>query len=269
MSFFSPPSPPDPVATSNKQNEYNINTGSSQQRLNMVDQINPYGALQYTQTGVNADGTPKFQATSDLSPDQQNLLRLRTSGQASLGEAGRSLASDVQGMYSQAPQINPSELTNKMMGWWEDYMSPIHQKQQNALDAKLHNQGIDPGNKAWDSAQNLQARNVNDARTSMFLQAEPQAFSQAMSEYRLPLDTLGMLGGMASPTNPSFMNTPTVNVQPPNYMGAVQQNYQAENQNYQNLMKGMFGMGTALIGGPARMISGGWGSGGGVDPMSG
>jgi hypothetical protein len=53
--------------------------------LNNVNQVTPYGNLNYTQSGKWEDGTPQFTATQTLSPEQQKLFNLGTQTQANLG----------------------------------------------------------------------------------------------------------------------------------------------------------------------------------------
>ena len=55
-------SAPDPVNTTIQQNE-----------LNRTNQSGPFGNLNYSQTGRNADGTPQYTASSTLSPQLQGL----------------------------------------------------------------------------------------------------------------------------------------------------------------------------------------------------
>src|SRR5258708_27288832 len=91
-----PPPAPDPLATATAQGNMNQNTATTQQLLNMTDQVTPNGTLKYDQTGnstfTGADGksysVPKFQATTTLSPGQQQLLDLTNSTKANLGQIG-------------------------------------------------------------------------------------------------------------------------------------------------------------------------------------
>jgi hypothetical protein len=80
---------------------------------------------------------------------------------------------------------------------------------------------------------------------------QPQAFAQALQQYQLPLQTAENLMGAGAPTMPnqSFVQTPTSQIQPPDYQSAVNQQYQAQMANYQNMMKGLFAVPTALAGG--------------------
>jgi hypothetical protein len=79
MDTPSAPAPPDPVATAAAQGNMNQNTATTQQLLNMTNQVTPDGSLTYNQSGNNsftgADGksytVPQFTATQTLSPTQQ------------------------------------------------------------------------------------------------------------------------------------------------------------------------------------------------------
>ena len=71
------PKAPDPYATAQAQAAANIQASSAQAAMNMVDQVNPYGTLNYTQRGTTNVGgqvVPQYTATTVLSPEQQHLL---------------------------------------------------------------------------------------------------------------------------------------------------------------------------------------------------
>ncbi len=249
MSFMSPPKTTDPVATSNAQLVGNEVAAQKEQGLNMFNQTNPFGTQTYTNDPTSPSG---FSANITLSPAQQAILNQLqqtklTAGGASQSEAGAasSLASNFGSLYGTPPNIDPSSLTNKMMGWGQQYMQPIFNQQQSNLDAKLQNQGITPGSQAYDNAQNLQSRNVNNAYQNLFLNAEPTAFSQAIQEYQLPMQTAyGLQAGAANaptPTTPnsSLVNPPQGKIQPPNYQQAAQNAYTQQQGQYQNMMSGI------------------------------
>ncbi len=279
MSFLNPPKAPDPTQTSNAQAGYNLQAAQTQQGLNMFNQTNPFGSQTYTSDASSPSG---FAANISLSPAQQAILdqlqqtKLMAGGasQSEAGAAGQ-LASQFGSLYSQPPQIDPSDLTNKMMGWGQQYMQPIFNQQQSNLDAKLQNQGINPGSEAFNNAQNLQSRNVNNAYQSLFLNAEPTAFSQAIQQYQLPMQTaMGLQAGAAGapgPTTPnsSLVQTPTEQVGAPNYQQAAQNQFQAQQSQYQNLMGGLgslAGVGlkaamAPMTGGASLMVPGMFGGG--------
>jgi hypothetical protein len=65
------PPPPDPAATAAAQMAANKEGAVAQANLNRIDQYTPQGAITYTQTGTNADGTPKFRSDQTYSADEQ------------------------------------------------------------------------------------------------------------------------------------------------------------------------------------------------------
>lgn len=236
MSLFSPPSPPDPYASSQTQLGFNQKAATQQQQTNMINQQTPFGSLNY-QADPNAPGG--YQANLSLTPAQQQLLEQRQGAQSALGGAAQGLAGNVANMYSQPPNIDPSALTNKMMGWGQQYMQPIFNMQQSNLNAQLQNQGITPGSEAWNNAQNLQSRNVNNAYQNLFMQSEPMAFNQAVQQYQLPGQEAAYLLNASQPQQPNLVNTPQAQMQAPNYQQAAQNQFLGQQQQYQNLMGGL------------------------------
>lgn len=255
MSFGSAPTPPDPTATSNTQQQFNVNAGTAQQNLNMVNQTNPLGSLSYSQTGTNADGTPKYTASTTYSPAVQSILDSYLKTQGSTGQTASNLASNVAGMYSQPGNITGDATMKQLSNWQQSYINPIFRQQEATLDSKLQAQGILPGSAAYNNAQNLQARNEGDVTNQFFSTAQPIAYSQELQNYQLPLQTLQTLQGVSQPTSPNFTSTPTVQVQPANYAGAVQNNYNAQMQQYQNQQAGMWGLAGNIIGAGAKLGS--------------
>jgi hypothetical protein len=250
MSFLSPPSAPDPTQTTARQAALNQAAATAQNKTNMVNQFNPYGGLGYT-ADPNAPGG--YSANVTLSPQQQQLFNQLYGSQAALGGAGTSLAGNVAGMYGTAPDLSylSGKTGSQMQDLYNTYQAPIFKQQESNLTAQLLNQGLTPGSEAWNNAQNLQARNEANATQSFTMGMEPQAFQQAVTQYQLPLQTTEQLMQAGAPTMPnqSFVQTPTSQIQPPDYQGAVAQQYAAQMANYQNMMKGLFAVPTALAGG--------------------
>jgi hypothetical protein len=90
------------------------------------------------------------------------------------------------------------------------------------------------------------------ANQGLGMQAQGQAFNQALAEAMLPYQQAGVLKGLAAPSFASYATT-----MPTNYSGAMQQSYQGNlaNANAQNaynnsMMSGLFNLGgAALMGG--------------------
>ena len=235
---LSAPSPPDPYATAAAQEQVNQKAATQQAEINDVNQVTPYGTLNYTQTGTNADGTPSYTATESLSPAEQGLFNTTVGTQQGAATAAGNLITNLGPTLSSAPNLGNDALTNTMMGWQSKYMQPIFNQQQSNLNSQLAAQGITQGSQAYDNAQNLQSRNVNNAYESAMAADQGQAYNQAAESYQLPIQTLATLLGEGQPANvnSSLTQTPQESIQPANLESLVQQNYQSQLGNYQNQM---------------------------------
>jgi hypothetical protein len=267
MSFNAPKSP-DPVATSNAQLQYNKDAAKTQQGLNSFNQATPFGSVTYVPDPSSPSG---YRITTALSEPQQQLLDTRTATQGVAGRTAQDLLRNTSGMYSQPPDLTSATgaVADKLNEWNARYLQPIFNQQDSVLEAKLRNQGLTPGSQAYNNAKNLLARNQGDVTTNYLTKNQGQAFNQALTEYGLPLQTVGSLFGMSAPTSPTFQNAPSVQIQPPNYAGQVQQNYQNELQNYQNTWNNigkLAGAGVSLAMAP---MTGGTSLAGGIGSMFG
>jgi hypothetical protein len=68
------PDPPDPRLTAQAQMDVNRQAAADNTRAQAINQVSPYGTLTYTQDGTWSDGTPRFTATTALSPQAQDTI---------------------------------------------------------------------------------------------------------------------------------------------------------------------------------------------------
>lgn len=274
------PTPPDPVATANAQGAINKETAIAQANLNHVNQVTPNGNLTYQQIGSNEDGTPKYQATTSLSPDQQQKLDLTNqaginTGQianAQLGRLNTALSTPID--YSHAPALTSSIDPNSPAYQQAETalmsrINPQLDRDQAALDQKLANQGLQPGSEAWAAAQTQQGQNKNDARQQAIMGAYQTALSGAQlgnsaraqditelaSQRNQPLNEISALLSGTQVQPPSFAGTTQTPIQPADFQGAQALQYQGQLANYNSAqqqnnatMGGLFGLGGSILG---------------------
>jgi len=277
---FNKPDAPDPTATSNAQAGFNLQAAQSQNRNNSYDQSNPFSSVNYVPDSSSPSG---YRIVQSLNQGQQGLLDTRTGTQQIAGQTAQDLLRNTQSMYSQAPDFNSASgaVASKLNDWNAQYLKPIFNQQDSVLEAKLRNQGLQPGTEAYNNAKNLQARNQGDITTNYLTKNQGQAFGQALQEYQAPLQTAGSLFGASAPTAGTYQSPPQATIQPPNYSGAVQSNYENEMKSYNDTwnnigklagagvglaMAPMTG-GTSLAGGLGSMFSG-FGGGGTASTMN-
>ena len=254
------PSPPDPYATAAAQQQTNVGAAEDQQAVNDVNQTTPYGSLQYTQSGTNAQGIPIYSANTTLNPAEQKLFDTGVATQTTMANDANTLAHNLGPSLTSAPNLGNQALVNQMMGWQKDFMQPIFNNQNSNLNSQLANQGLAVGSGAYNNAQMGLAQNQNQAYESGLLQDQQTAYNQALQSYEAPIQTLGTLLGESQPGNvgSSLTSTPQASIQPANLESLVQQNYQSGLQNYQNTVNGIFGLGDAVIGAGGKALGGGW-----------
>jgi hypothetical protein len=255
-----PPAPPDPVATAAAQGNMNQNTATTQQLLNMTDQVTPNGTLSYNQTGdstfTGADGktytVPKFTATQTLSPAQQALLDLTNKTKSNLGQIGVDQSQKIGGLLGTNLDLDTAT-EDKIDQLGAARLDPQFARNEDALRTRLANQGIQPGSAAWNAEMTQFGQGKNDAYNQLYLTGRGQGAQEALTERNQPINEITALMSGSQVSNPSFASTPSTGVAGVDYTGAVNNNFNALNQQYQTqvgnnnaAMGGMFGLAGTL-----------------------
>lgn len=261
MDSPTPPPAPDPVATATAQGNMNQNTATTQQLLNMTNQVTPDGSLTYTQTGNNtftgADGktytVPQFTATQTLSPTGQKLYDLTNESKLNLGNAGVTASKKIGDILGTNVNLSNDAVENRLMDLGTRRLQPQFARDEASMRTNLINSGIRPGSDAWNSEMTRLSQNKNDALDQLLLSGHSTAVNDILTERNQPLNEITALMSGSQVGNPNFTSTPQTQVAGVDYAGMVQNNYNAANQQYQAkmqqqnaLMGGLFGLaGTA------------------------
>jgi hypothetical protein len=216
----SAPAAPDYRAAAQETAAGNLAAAQAAAAANRVNQVTPYGNLNYTQT-KDADGNPVWTATTSLSNVGQQLLNNQNQTSLGLGSAITSQLGQVQdvmgrgfnpntpaiqyggqapvlGQVSQAGQAQgmgnaPTLQTGLdfqgMEGWdkatalLNQRLQPQIQQSEERLQAQLANQGIAPGTEAYNRAMTQQGQKTNDLLTQAQLagqNVQQNMFGQAL-----------------------------------------------------------------------------------------
>jgi hypothetical protein len=255
-----PPSPQQGLDTANKiasgQQNYNIGAQAGSQ----YNQYNPYGSLQYVQTGVGPNGVPTYSALSNFSPEQAPLWAQALMSKGIAGGEGTSLLGGANYGFGGQPKdvIGNSArgITGDIIGGQMSFLDPFQNTERDQLDTKLKNQGLHPGNPAYDNAMRGLDTSQNLARGKIIGDATPQAYNIASQQYTMPMMMAMALGQYGSPTNPSSMYGATPALQPANLQGAfsssmdaLNNQYQAQLAAYQANQNNMWAIPSAVLGG--------------------
>ena len=214
----SAPAAPDYRAAAQETAAGNLDAARAATAANRVNQVTPYGNLDYSISGQDPYGNPTWTATTSLSDVGQQLLNNQNAASLGLGGTINAALGRVQSTMGQEFNPNlPSTGFDPGQSYQDAYMqrlAPQLEQNREATQARLANQGIAPGTQAYDNAMRQQAQRENDlllgATTQGFgvgSQANQQAFNQEMTKYNMPLNTLSALRSGSQVQNPSFVNS--------------------------------------------------------------
>jgi hypothetical protein len=297
----SAPAAPDYASAARETAQGNLQAAQTATAANRVNQVTPYGNLNYTQSGTDSQGNPTWTATTSLSPTGQALLDMQNQTSLGLGSAINAQLGQVQNVMGQGfnpdiPQVQTDlgsqfvtdpNYASGMQGWdranqiLQARLQPQMEQSRDAQAARLANQGIVQGTKAYENAMRTFNQGQNDLLTNsqlagqnigqnLFTQglqggqftnqalinrgnfgntAQQQAFNQALTRYNLPLNTLSALRTGAQVQNPSFINAPQqATTGGADILGASQMGYNAQMGNYNAQQAAQQGLNTGLMG---------------------
>ena len=265
----SAPAAPDYTAAANATAAGNLAAAQAATAANRVNQVTPYGNLNYSQNGTDAQGNPTWTATTSLSDVGQQLLNNQNQTSLGLGSAINSQLGNVQNTMSQPFNPNlPQVGINAGQNYQDAAMSrlaPQLSQQRELLNNQLANQGIPVGSQAWQTAQMNQGQKENDllaANTTQGfntgLAANQNAFNQQMTQYNMQLNTLSSLRTGAQVQNPTFVNSANqATTAGPDLLGAASSQYNAAlgNANMQNAAQSNLNSGLMGLAGAGIMAS--------------
>jgi hypothetical protein len=247
----------DPMQTAAAQSASNRDTAITQQLLNMTNQVTPWGNQTFNQSGnatyTGADGkpvnTPTFTSTQTLSPNQstinqQNETADINQNKIALGQIDR------MGEHLSTPFKYGVGEHEKWAG--EQYgklNDETNQRNVGLMEQKLANQGLQPGSVAYDDAMRNLTYGQEKGRNDFMLGSFGQGMNTALTNRNQPFNEVGALMSGSQVQQPTFVNTPTTGVNGTDVAGLINANSQQQQQAYQAKMGGLFGLGSAALGG--------------------
>lgn len=246
------PSPPDPVKTAEAQSQYNKETAVAQQGLNSVNQISPWGNLTYSQIGSWEDGTPRFQATTSLSPEQQELYNLSTATQKNLGNIGVEQSGKIRDLLNSPIDMSNEAVESRLFDLGSKRLNPVFAEREGQMRQDLLNRGIREGTPAFEAEMRRFNESRNDAFNQLALTGRGQAMQELLTARNQPINEITALLSGSQVQSPQFQSTPQTPVSGVDYAGLVSNNYNQQVAANNSMLGGLAGLGGSLIGGWAK-----------------
>ena len=280
------PKTPDPAVVSAAQTQSNQDTAAYNAALNRVSTYTPQGSSVFSQTGTDSSGAPIYRQDVTLTPDAQALYDQQQSQSRQLGNTAQGMMNSIDSSLanpidtSAAPKLFGADdllgarqqTQDALYNRQAAYLDPQWQQREQAFRSQAANQGIVEGSEAWRNALDDQ----NRARSFDYAQARNDAIAGALPEMAFLSDTAGknramtldeMYRARAQPLNEFNALRSSSQVDMPQFAGANVSNmantdvsgnmwnayqgqldaYNARQAGSNNLMSGMFGLGSAAI----------------------
>jgi len=266
----SAPPPPDYSGAAQATAQGNLDAARANIAANRVNQVTPYGSLNYNISGQDPYGNPTWTATQSLAPDQQKLLDIQNQLSIGTGQLGQKGLGYVENMINQPFDTSKLVSTgfNPSQSYQDAYMQrlkPQIEQGREALATQLANSGIPVGSEAYNRAMMTQGQKENDllaaATTAGFgvgQQARQQGFNELAYQRNEPINTLNAVRSGAQVQSPTFVNPAMqANTAGADLLGATQMGYNAQlgASNAQNAANNQMTQGLFSLGGAALMAS--------------
>ncbi len=233
----------------------NKDTAVSQYGLNATNQVTPQGNLTYSQIGKWDDGTPRFQATQTYSPEEQSLYDKSKITENNLADIGNTQSAKIGGILNTPFNVDTAT-SGKIQGLQNQFLDPQWQHQQQGLETQLINKGVRPGSEAYTRAMGDFSKQRQSAYDQSYLDSYNTGQQAALTERNQPINEISALLSGSQVSQPSYASTPNAGIAPTDYMGAVQNKYasdlaayNAKQQQSNAGLSGLFGLGSAALGG--------------------
>src|SRR5262245_4490457 len=215
------PKAPSPQKMAAAQTGSNLTTSLAQQILNQTNQVDPYGKLTYNQSGTvqfkdpstgQMITLPRMTATTELTPEQQGLLEQ----EQQFDKMYNDIALRQTGMIGEHLATPFKYDVGDYEQWAGETYDKLNQdtnaRNTAALDARLRNQGLEPGTPAYDDAMRNMTYSQDKARDQFMLNAYGTGMNTALTERNQPIQEISALMGGGQVQQPNFVSTPQTQV---------------------------------------------------------
>jgi hypothetical protein len=206
-----------------------LEAAMTQQALNMVNQITPYGTLEYAPTnsqplsgggfGGGAGGggggggvaglsayPGMYMAYTKLNPGLQRLFEQDVMNANKSAQIASLLQKNVAASASQPLDLSWGATEAKLNELNRNTLDPYWNQREEAMAQSLYNQGVSPGSEAYDTAMRNFQQQRSDAYDQMYLQGHQQAISDILAQYTTPINAAAawQSGGQIAPYQPNL-----------------------------------------------------------------
>lgn len=257
------PAPPDPKETSAASTSTNVGTAIANSYMNNTNQVTPDGTINYDQTGTytwndpytgQSYEIPRWTATQTLSPQQQATKEQTDAAEFNLGKLANTQSGFLNDYMAEPVNLDNEATESRLFELGSKRLDPMFDRERQSLETRLSNQGIRLGSAAYDTAMGQFGQRQNDAYNQLALTGRGQAVQEALTERNQPINEITALLSGSQVSMPQFVGSNNSQIPTTDVAGLINENYnqrlgqwQQKNAMTQNLLGGLFGLGSAFI----------------------
>jgi hypothetical protein len=262
------PKPPDPKDTSAAATGTNVSTAIANSYLNNADSYTPEGSVKWTDTGTKDVTDPytgkTYQvpirtSTTTLSEAQQGIYDTNNQTEQNLANVGRDQSAKIGGLLGTNADLSSGNVEKYITDHFSDDFNKQWTQNQGSLESQLAQRGVKMGSAAYSRALEDFNSNKASAYDNMYGNQYDRATQSIMTERNAPINEISALLSGTQVSNPQAANINQSAIPTTDVAGIISDNYQQKLQrhqaNNQNILGGLFGLGSAFLGNPALKFS--------------
>ena len=198
----------------------------------------------------------RWEAVTQLSPEQQRLLETGQTGAQMMGDLGVQQLGQLQDTLGQPINLTNEETERRLMELGTSRLAPMLQQRRQQMESSLVSRGVVPGSQAWNREMEQLRQYENDLYNQLMLSGRQQSVQEQLLGRTQPLNELAALMSGTQVGMPQFAPVPQAGVVPPDFQGQANmahQNqlaaWQQQQQGRQSALGGLFGLGGSALGG--------------------
>lgn len=250
----SAPQPTPPRETSAAATGTNVATSIANAFLTNMNEVTPDGTKTFSQSGdytftdpytKQTYTVPRFTVTQTLSPEQQAVKAQQDTARLNLAGLGANLSGTLGNQLTGNFSLGNDETEARLFDLGSKRLDPMFARRDEALRARLANQGIKVGTDAYAREMEGLGQQQNDAYNQLLLSGRGQASQELLAEDNQRINQVSALLGGGQVSAPNFMTGAGVNGIPITDNAAIIANSDASRMNAwqqnQAAMGGLFG----------------------------
>lgn len=266
----SPPPPPDYTGAAKATSAGSVQASIANNLMAHPNIYTPLGSQTWSPSGKTSVPSvggesgfdiPTYTQNINMTPEGQNLFNKQMYlSTGLLGLGNNALDRTAASLNSPMDMQSVQDIADKSYGLQAARLDPQWQQAQTSYETKLINQGLRPGDEAYDNAMRVFNQGKNDAYNQARLSSistMPQTYQLGVAERQQPLTELASIRSGAQPQMPQFQPTQyAMGAQGPNMLAATtaqgqynQGLYNSQLAQQSGMMGGLFDLGGAVLGG--------------------